>query len=155
MPAKREIPARPTDARSATWALRPGQRRSSIGAASKLRGLSEERTRRSARPASVWRVPARCSGRSLVALLLGAEAEVVEGHADEAADHRQVAEPLQGALPQAHGERHARILGEPAIGFGIGDVVEHVDDAGAADALGIVDTRIGMRGVLAQLRSAR
>src|SRR5262245_11501290 len=75
----------------------------------------------------------------LVRNLFRSKAEIVEGDADEAADHGEVAEPFERSLPDADAPGDARIAGQAAVGFRVGGVVEDIDDAGAADTFGVVD----------------
>ena len=56
--------------------------------------------------------------------------------------HGEIADPFGRAFPNADRPGYMRILGQTAVGFGIGHVVQNVDDAGAADAGRIVDAGI-------------
>src|ERR1019366_5544609 len=87
--------------------------------------------------------------------LLRAEAQVVERDPDQPAGDGQVAEPLKRPFPEPHGPRNARIRGQAAVGFGIGDVVQHVDHAGSAHARRVVHAGLDVRRVFAQLARAR
>ena len=78
----------------------------------------------------------------------------MDEEADQAADHRGVAKPLQRALPEFYGPRDARILREAAVEFGLRGIVEDVHYAGAADALGIVDAGLREVVVIAELLGA-
>src|SRR5215469_7764715 len=86
--------------------------------------------------------------------LLWPEAQVMQGNPDEAAHHRQVAKPLQRAFPDAHGPRHPRVSRQAAIGFRVGDVMEHVKHSGTADAGWIVNAGVGEARMVAQLAGA-
>ena len=83
------------------------------------------------------------------------EAEVVQRYADHASEHGKIADPFNRLLPQPHDPRNARIFGQPAVSLGIGDVMEHIDNACATDALGIVNTGIGMSKLFAKLFGTR
>src|SRR5262249_11055813 len=82
--------------------------------------------------------PLLTSLRLVFRLGLGTVAQVMHEDAHESADNGNVADPLQGVLPELDGPRDVRGLGKAAIKFGIGGVVQHVNHAGAADSRRIV-----------------
>jgi hypothetical protein len=80
-----------------------------------------------------------------------AEPEIVQRHADDAAEHGEIANPLRRPLPELHHPRNVRIFRQSAIRFRIGHIVQHIDDAGSAHARRIVDARFLDAVVLAKL----
>ncbi len=85
--------------------------------------------------------------------LLGTKPQVVQRHADNAAQHDEIPDPLCRPLPETHHPRNVRIFRQPAISFGIGGVVEHIDD-GSTHARRIIDTGLFEAEVLAKLGCA-
>src|SRR6266704_6665377 len=82
---------------------------------------------------------------------LRAESQIVHEEADQSANHGDVAEPLQRAFPKLHGPRNMRVLRQSAVKFRLRGVMEHVNDAGAADARRVVHAGIRESGVIAKL----
>src|SRR5277367_5428934 len=50
---------------------------------------------------------------------LRAETHVVKGHTEDATNDRDISQPLQRTLPEAHGPGHVGILGQAAVQFRI------------------------------------
>src|SRR6202521_1155294 len=101
----------------------------------------------------------RCSRLSSVLMLrvvdlLGAEAQVVQSYADDAAQHGQISDPLRGSFPEAHHPGNVRIFGQSAISLGIRSIVEHINDARSAHSGGIIDARFFKSEILAKLSCA-
>src|SRR5277367_2295594 len=90
----------------------------------------------------------------LVFAIFRSAAQVVNDEADESAKHGNVAEPLDGTLPELNHQRDVRIFRQAAVEFGFGGVMQDVHHAGAADARGVVDAGVGKIVVVAELRGA-
>src|ERR1700674_2420625 len=86
--------------------------------------------------------------------LFGAEGEIVGARRDDSTDERQIAEPLQRALPDPDQQRDVRIFRQAAIFLRIVDVVQNVNYVRAADARRIIHSGVLVGGVLVQLRNA-
>src|SRR5208282_6859527 len=80
--------------------------------------------------------------------------EVVQRHPQKTAEHREISEPLRRTFPEADYPRNMRIFRQSAIGFGIGNIVQHVDHARAIHARRIVHPCLLEVEVLAQLPGA-
>src|SRR5258706_5490941 len=87
----------------------------------------------------------------LILAFLGAESQVVHEEADQSANHGDVAKPLQRTFPEFYSPRNMRIFREAAVKLRMRGVMQHVNDAGAADALRIVNAGIREVGVVAKL----
>src|SRR6202521_4425147 len=86
--------------------------------------------------------------------LLGAEAQVVQSYADDAAQHGEISDPLRGSFPETDHPRNVRIFGQSAIGLGIGSIVQHINDARSAHSGGVIDARFFKSEILAKLSCA-
>src|ERR1039458_5616559 len=82
---------------------------------------------------------------------LRAVAQVVQGNANHAKEHGEISDPLRGAFPEADHPGNVRLFRQPAIGLGIGYIVQHIDDARSAHARRIIDPRLLEAIVLAKL----
>jgi hypothetical protein len=76
----------------------------------------------------------------------------MQGHAYDAADHRQIPNPFQGAFPEPHRPGDLRISRQPAIQLGMLGIVQNVDHVCATDSLRIVNSCILESGVGTKLR---
>src|SRR5579864_6084615 len=85
---------------------------------------------------------------------LRSKPQVVRCESDESADHRNIAEPFQWALPEPYGPRNMRIRRQSAVKFRLGGIMQHVDDARAADSRRIIYACMGEIGMFAKLRRA-
>src|ERR1700684_3902008 len=85
---------------------------------------------------------------------LRAVAQIVQRYAEYAAEHGKIADPFRGTLPEAYDPGNSRIFRQAAVGLGIVDVVQNVDDASSAYAGRIVDSGFFDAEVFAQLFGA-
>src|SRR5712671_4090533 len=83
------------------------------------------------------------------------EAEVMEGYSNNATKHGQIADPLNRLLPQAHDPGNPRVFGQSPVSFRVGNVMKDIDNARAADARRIVNTRVDMAILFAKLGRPR
>src|SRR5258708_14791953 len=90
----------------------------------------------------------------LILAFLGAESQVVHEEANQSADHGDVAKPLQRTLPEFYSPRHVGIFREAAVKLRMRGVMQHVNDAGAANPFWIVDARIRKIGMILHLLGA-
>src|SRR5260370_19805188 len=82
---------------------------------------------------------------------LRAESQIVHDEADQSANHRDVAKPLQRTLPELYGPRNMGVLRQAAVEFRLGSVMQHVNHAGATHARRVVHAGIGEVRMLAKL----
>src|SRR5260370_2235968 len=82
---------------------------------------------------------------------LRAESQVVHDEADQPANHRDGAKPLQRTLPELYGPRNMRVLRQPAVEFRLGSVMQHVNHARATHARRVVSAGIREVAVIAEL----
>src|SRR6266851_1004657 len=82
---------------------------------------------------------------------LRAESQIVHDEADQSANHRDVAKPLQRTLPELYGPRNMRVLRQPAVEFRLGSVMQHVNHAGATHARRVIYAGIREVEVIAKL----
>src|SRR5208282_6723140 len=78
---------------------------------------------------------------------------VVNEHAEKTEQSESSEHGLEEPLPHRVAPRDLRIFRQVAVALGIGGVVEHVDDMGAADGLGIVDAGVLPAEIFLQLLS--
>src|SRR5260370_42095326 len=85
---------------------------------------------------------------------LGTVAQIVQRHAENAAEHSEIPDPLRGPFPDADYPRNVWILRQSAVCLGIGYIGEHVDTAGSVDARRIIDAGFFDAVVFAKLLGA-
>src|SRR5579863_8541191 len=96
-----------------------------------------------------------CIARSFGGLLLDflrAEPDVVYGDAEYPTRHRQIAQPLQRALPDADHQRDLRIFRQASISLRVFNVVENVHHMRSTHARRIVQSGILVRSMFPELR---
>src|SRR5713101_2243331 len=86
--------------------------------------------------------------------LFWTKTQIVHRYADNSTHHRQIAEPLRRALPEADHPGNFGVFGQIAIGLGIGSIVQNIHDTGSTHARRIVDARVREIKVLAKLLHA-
>src|SRR6266851_1799814 len=86
-----------------------------------------------------------------IRVFLRAKSQIVHEEADQSANHRDVAQPLQRPLPQFDRPWNARIFRQAAVDFRLRGVMQNVNHSGTANTGWVVHPRIREIRMLAKL----